>query len=84
LPNSSLLNSRSSPTVSASPTDSLLTGNMNKTKTCFYCGEREINSMLIPCGHQIYCGECSEKSCDAREPCLICNHKPTQTMKIMA
>ncbi|CAG9810795.1 unnamed protein product [Chironomus riparius] len=84
LPNSSMLGSRSSPTASASPTDSLLTSsNANKMKTCFYCGEKEINSMLIPCGHQIYCAECSERSCDAREPCLICNQKPTQSMKTM-
>ncbi|KAG5668693.1 hypothetical protein PVAND_016622 [Polypedilum vanderplanki] len=81
LPNSSMLGSRSSPTASASPTDSLLT---SKAKTCYYCGEKEINSMLIPCGHQIYCIECSERTCDAREPCLICNQKPTQSMKTMA
>lgn len=82
LQNSSLLGSRSSPTASASPTDSLLTS--NKTKTCcYYCGEKEINSMLVPCGHQIYCVECSERTCDAREPCLVCNQKPTQSMKIL-
>jgi RNA-binding protein MEX3 len=84
LPNSSLLGSRSSPTASASPTDSLLTGNASKSKTCYYCGEKDINSMLIPCGHQIYCAECSERSCDAREPCLVCNQKPTQSMKTLA
>jgi RNA-binding protein MEX3 len=85
LPSSSLLGSRSSPTASASPTDSLLTGgNVSKVKTCYYCGEREINAMLIPCGHQIYCVECSERACDAREPCLVCNQKPTQSMKILA
>lgn len=82
LQNSSLLGSRSSPTASASPTDSLLTS--NKTKTCcYYCGEKEINSMLIPCGHQIYCAECSERACEARESCLVCNQKPTQSMKTM-
>lgn len=82
LQNSSLLGSRSSPTASASPTDSLLTSNKMKT-CCYYCGEKEINSMLIPCGHQIYCIECSEKTCDSREPCLVCNQKPTQSMKTM-
>lgn len=81
LQNSSLLGSRSSPTASASPTDSLLT---SKKTCCYYCGEKEINSMLIPCGHQIYCVECSERACDAREPCLVCNQKPTQSMKTLA
>jgi RNA-binding protein MEX3 len=74
----------SSPTASASPTDSLLTGAVTKGKSCFYCGERDINSMLIPCGHQIYCADCSERSVEARESCLICNQKPTQSMKTLA
>lgn len=86
LPNSSsLIGSRSSPTASASPTDSLLTnGNQGKIKRdCYYCGEREANSMLVPCGHQIFCLECSERVCDAHEPCPVCNQKPTQSMKIL-
>lgn len=86
LPNSSsLIGSRSSPTASASPTDSLLTtGNQSKIKRdCYYCGEREANSMLVPCGHQIFCLECSERVCDAHEPCPVCNQKPTQSMKIL-
>lgn len=86
LPNSSsLIGSRSSPTASASPTDSLLTnGNQGKMKRdCYYCGEKEANSMLIPCGHQIFCLECSERVCDAHEPCPVCNQKPSQSMKIL-
>lgn len=86
LPNSSsLIGSRSSPTASASPTDSLLTaGNQSKIKRdCYYCGEKEANALLVPCGHQIFCLECSERVCDAHEPCPVCNQKPTQSMKIL-
>lgn len=86
LPNSnSLIGSRSSPSASASPTDSLLTaGNQSKNKRdCYYCGEKEANSMLVPCGHQIFCIECSERVCDAHEQCPVCNQKPTQSMKIL-
>lgn len=87
LPNSSsLIGSRSSPTASASPTDSLLNtaGNQTKAKRdCYYCGEKEANALLVPCGHQIFCLECSERVCDAHEPCPVCNQKPTQSMKIL-
>ena len=86
LPNSSsLVGSRTSPTASASPTDSLLTaGNQSKLKRdCYYCGEKEANSMLVPCGHQIFCIDCSERVCDAQEACPVCNQKPTQSMKIL-
>lgn len=87
LPNSnSIIGSRTSPTASASPTDSLLTtGNQSKMRRdCYYCGEKEANSMLVPCGHQIFCLDCSERVCDAQEPCPVCNQKPTQSMKILA
>lgn len=77
--------SRSSPTVSASPTDSLLTGSQSKLKRdCYYCGEKDANALLLPCGHQIFCFECSERICDANEPCPVCNQKPSQSMKIIA
>jgi RNA-binding protein MEX3 len=83
---SSHVGSRSSPTASASPTDSLLTaGNQSKLKRdCYYCGEKEANALLLPCGHQIFCVECSERVCDANEPCPVCNQKPSQSMKILA
>lgn len=87
LPNaSSLVGSRTSPTASASPTDSLLTtGTQSKSKRdCYYCGEKEANSLLVPCGHQIFCVDCSERVCDAQEACPVCNQKPTQSMKILA
>lgn len=87
LPNaSSLVGSRTSPTASASPTDSLLTtGAQSKNKRdCYYCGEKEANSLLVPCGHQIFCADCSERVCDAQEACPVCNQKPTQSMKILA
>lgn len=85
LPNSSLIGSRSSPTASASPTDSLLNTNGSQSKSkrdCYYCGEKEANSLLLPCGHQIFCLECSERVCDSHEPCPVCNQKPTQSIKI--
>lgn len=87
LPNSaSLIGSRSSPTASASPTDSLLNTAATQPKTkrdCYYCGEKESNSILVPCGHQIFCYDCSERICDAHEPCPVCNQKPTSSMKIL-
>lgn len=86
LPNSSsLIGSRSSPTASASPTDSLLTsGNHSKAKRdCLYCGDKEANTALVPCGHQMFCYDCADRLCQTGETCPVCNQIATQAMKIL-
>lgn len=83
LPNStnSILGSRSSPSVSASPTDSLL-GNSVK-RDCLVCGEKEVNSALVPCGHSMFCVECANRISTTDSACPVCSQPVIQAIRII-
>lgn len=80
--NNSVLGSRSSPSVSASPTDSLL-GNSTK-RDCLICGGKEVNSALVPCGHSMFCVDCANKISTNDLACPICNQTVIQAIRIIA
>ncbi|XP_014251308.1 RNA-binding protein MEX3B [Cimex lectularius] len=70
---------RPSPPNSASPAESLSGGK----RECFVCSEREVTAALVPCGHNLFCMECSERLCEATNPtCPVCKIQVCQAIRI--
>lgn len=78
----SVLGSRSSPSVSASPTDSLLGGPIKRD--CLVCGDKEVNSALVPCGHSMFCVECANRISTTDSACPVCSQTVIQAIRIIA
>lgn len=79
----SLLGSRSSPSASASPTDSLLGGQTSK-RECLVCGDKKVTSALVPCGHNLFCLECANRICLSGEAiCPACSQTVIQAIRII-
>ncbi|XP_055714588.1 RNA-binding protein MEX3B isoform X2 [Phlebotomus papatasi] len=82
---SSLLESRSSPSVSASPTDSLLSGAPLAKRECLMCGDKEVTGALVPCGHNMFCLECANRICAPGDAlCPVCSQAVSQAIRIIA
>lgn len=76
--------SRSSPSVSASPTDSLLGGNGGGIKRdCLVCGDKEVNSALVPCGHSMFCVDCANRISTTDSSCPVCSQTVIQAIRII-
>lgn len=84
MPTSSVLGSRSSPSASASPTDSLLAGSTCK-RECLVCGDKEVTAALVPCGHNMFCLDCANRICGSSDStCPICSQTVIQAIRIIA
>jgi RNA-binding protein MEX3 len=81
----SIIGSRASPSTSASPTDSLLTGNSMK-RECLVCGDKEVTAALVPCGHNLFCLDCANRICgpNGDHLCPVCNKIVIQAIRIIA
>lgn len=85
------LPSRPSPPASASPaspTDSLLgTGSGNGStgvRECVVCGDKDVTTALVPCGHKHFCLECGHRICMSSEPmCPVCSKPVLQALRII-
>lgn len=90
------LPSRPSPPASASPaspTDSLLgtgssggsTGNGSTgVRECVVCGDKDVTTALVPCGHKHFCLECGHRICVSSEPqCPVCSKPVLQALRII-
>lgn len=92
------LPSRPSPPTSASPaspTDSLLgtgsAGNLLSralsptVRECIVCGDKDVSTALVPCGHKNFCVECGHRICvSSPEPtCPICTKPVLQALRII-
>lgn len=78
-----LIGSRSSPSASASPTDSLLGGQTNK-RECLVCGDKEITAALVPCGHNLFCLDCANRICISGDAlCPVCSQTVVQAIRIL-
>lgn len=78
-----LIGSRSSPSASASPTDSLLGGQTNK-RECLVCGDKEITAALVPCGHNLFCLDCANQICiSGNALCPVCSQTVVQAIRIL-
>ncbi|XP_058804295.1 RNA-binding protein MEX3B [Phymastichus coffea] len=85
------LPSRPSPPASASPaspTDSLLgTGSGNGSigvRECVVCGDKDVTTALVPCGHKHFCLECGHRICMSTEPsCPVCSKPVLQALRII-
>lgn len=77
--------SRSSPSESASPTDSLLAGSSCK-RECLVCGDKEVTAALVPCGHNMFCLDCANRICGSSgdSACPICSQTVVQAIRIIA
>lgn len=83
MPTPSVLGSRSSPSASASPTDSLL-GGANFKKECLVCGDKEVTAALVPCGHNLFCLDCANRICSAGDAnCPVCSQTVVQAIRII-
>ncbi|XP_059609662.1 RNA-binding protein MEX3B [Phlebotomus argentipes] len=83
---SSLLESRSSPSASASPTDSLLSGAplAQQKRECLMCGDKEVTGALVPCGHNMFCLECANRiSAPGDALCPVCSQTVSQAIRII-
>ncbi|KAF7997931.1 hypothetical protein HCN44_009329 [Aphidius gifuensis] len=83
------LPSRPSPPASASPaspTDSLLgTGSAGGRRECIVCGDKEITTALVPCGHNLFCMDCGTHVCDSNDPmCPVCSRPVLQAIRILS
>lgn len=82
------LPTRPSPPASASPaspTDSLLGGTGSPSSNmCAVCGEKEVTTALVPCGHKLFCIDCGHRICLSSEPsCPICAKPVLQALRIL-
>lgn len=78
----SVIGSRSSPSASASPTDSLLAGTACK-RECLVCGDKEVTAALVPCGHSIGY-DCAKRICSTGDSaCPICSQTIVQAIRIL-
>ncbi|XP_029038647.1 RNA-binding protein MEX3B-like [Osmia lignaria lignaria] len=76
------LPSRSSPPASipTSPTDSLL-----GRRECVVCGDKEVTAALVPCGHNHFCLDCSNRVCESSDPsCPVCSRPVLQALRIFS
>lgn len=77
------LPSRPSPPATASPAspaDSLLGSGR---RDCLVCGDKKVNTALVPCGHNHFCIDCGNKVCEGIEPlCPVCSRPVKQALLI--
>lgn len=60
--------------------------NMNGAhqRDCMVCGEKEVNSALVPCGHSMFCLECAQRiSATGEGMCPICSENVMQAIRII-
>jgi hypothetical protein len=48
------------------------------TSTCVICMEKDINSVLIPCGHAMCCEECTK---GIHNTCPVCRRSVNKVVK---
>uniref|UniRef100_A0A1B0DG86 Uncharacterized protein n=1 Tax=Phlebotomus papatasi TaxID=29031 RepID=A0A1B0DG86_PHLPP len=74
----------SSPSVSASPTDSLLSGAPLAKRECLMCGDKEVTGALVPCGHNMFCLECANRICAPGDAlCPVCSQAVSCKIKAL-
>lgn len=71
--------SRPSPANSTSPADSLLS---SSTK-CIVCNDAKVTHALVPCGHNFFCMDCANRTCEASDShCPVCTLPAIQAIRI--
>ncbi|XP_008488212.1 RNA-binding protein MEX3D-like [Diaphorina citri] len=66
------------PVSSTSPS-----GSISGSRQCYLCNDREVTHALIPCGHNFFCSECAERTCDFDRTCPMCRVPVNQAMRII-
>lgn len=56
----------------------LLNPAAQEDKTCKVCMDKKINTVMVPCGHQVLCENCSKV---INKQCPICNQPVQQVIK---
>ncbi|KAI5722248.1 hypothetical protein M8J76_005830 [Diaphorina citri] len=67
------------PVSSTSPS-----GSISGSRQCYLCNDREVTHALIPCGHNFFCSECAERTCDFDRTCPMCRVPVNQAMRIIS
>jgi RNA-binding protein MEX3 len=85
-------------TSPASPTDSLLgtgsgpgsgsagsgSGSGSGVSECVVCGDKDVTTALVPCGHKHFCVVCGHRICMSSEPtCPVCSKPVLQALRII-
>lgn len=43
--------------------------------TCKICQDREVNRLIVPCGHLVFCADCLNMELTLRKKCPICREE---------
>ncbi|XP_023244952.1 RNA-binding protein MEX3B-like [Copidosoma floridanum] len=65
----------------------MATGTMSppSVRECIVCGDKDVSTALVPCGHKNFCAECGHRICvSSPEPtCPICTKPVRQALRII-
>lgn len=52
-------------------------------RECLMCGEKEVTHALVPCGHNMFCGECAGRLFGGGDSCPMCSKAVNGTIRIL-
>ncbi len=59
------------------------TGEDRKEHTCVVCMDKEVNHVMVPCGHLCVCGECAKQLKSQKlSACPVCRRKPKIVQRV--
>lgn len=84
-PTDSLLGGSSSPSANGvSGTVVLQGGQQANCRECVVCGDKDVSTALVPCGHKHFCQECGHRISMSSEPtCPVCSKPVLQALRII-
>ncbi|KAL7305798.1 hypothetical protein TKK_0002046 [Trichogramma kaykai] len=59
-------------------------GSQGGARECVVCGDKDVSTALVPCGHKSFCIECGHRICVSSEPqCPVCSKPVLQALRII-
>uniref|UniRef100_A0AAR5NZ22 RING-type domain-containing protein n=1 Tax=Dendroctonus ponderosae TaxID=77166 RepID=A0AAR5NZ22_DENPD len=80
-----MIPSRPSPANSSSSSESLGSMSFGLSAKCMVCNDSKVTHALVPCGHNHFCMDCSNRICDgAGAQCPLCKTRSIQAIRIFS